>query len=167
LGIDPGGVNTGGVFVAEERVMNGDRYVQSRYYIYREYHAGNRTARQHTALLTANEPPTLTAYGGAPSEGQWRDEFTQSGLYLGAPSVADVEVGINRVYSLFKNNQLFIFDDLPELLDEIGSYSRETDEMGNPTEAIADKSTYHLLDALRYVAQHFVEGETMGVKRYA
>ena len=37
------------------------------------------------------------------------------------------------------------------LNDEIMSYSRELDDMGEPTEAIADKSIFHLLDGLRYV----------------
>jgi len=62
-----------------------------------------------------------------------------------------VEVGINRVYGAIANDELFIFDTCTGLLDELMTYSRELDEMGNPTEKIADKSDFHHLDALRYV----------------
>jgi hypothetical protein len=83
--------------------------------------------------------------------------------------VTEVEVGINRVYGLLQTQRLFIFDDLVELLDEVGSYSRELDEMGNPTEAIADKSSYHLLDALRYIGSYLNAGEPPGIniRKYA
>ncbi|MCB1899227.1 MAG: hypothetical protein KDH16_08060, partial [Rhodocyclaceae bacterium] len=40
------------------------------------------------------------------------------------------------------------------LLDEIMSYARELDDMGEPTEKIADKNTFHLLDALRYIMSY-------------
>ena len=55
----------------------------------------------------------LIAYGGAKSlKGQWRDEFSAAGLYIGEPAVSDVEVGINRVYGTIKRTELRIFDDL-------------------------------------------------------
>lgn len=147
LGLDFGGVNTAGVFVAEEP-ENG------RLFAYREYHAGGRTAAQHADYLNMGEDGLPIAYGGAKSEGQWRDEFGASGFYVGEPPVSDVEVGINRVYGAFKRNELFVFDDLPGLRDEIMSYSRELDDMGNPTEKIADKETFHYLDATRYILSH-------------
>jgi len=148
IGLDFGGVNTAGVFIAKEPAA------LARYYIYREYHAGSRTAAQHAAALIDGEPYTPVAYGGSGSEGQWRDEFGAAGLGIGKPRVSDVEVGINRVYGAFKRNELFIMDDLPELADELMSYSRELDDMGQPTEKIADKSTYHMLDGLRYIGSY-------------
>jgi hypothetical protein len=62
-----------------------------------------------------------------------------------------VEVGIDRVHGAFRRDELFIFSSLSGLLDEVQSYSREVDDAGNPTEKIADKESYHRLDALRYV----------------
>jgi hypothetical protein len=44
------------------------------------------------------------------------------------------------------------------VLDELATYSRVTDDEGNPLEAIADKSKFHRLDALRYVASYLIEG---------
>lgn len=145
-GVDFGGVNTAAVKIAEDPTTHN-------FYLFATYHAGGKTAEGHARTIQAVDPVSL-AYGGAGSEGQWRLEFGRGGLPIKEPPVADVEVGIDRVYGLFQTQRLFIFDDLDEILDEIGSYTRETDDTGNPTEAIADKSTYHLLDALRYIGSH-------------
>ena len=51
-------------------------------------------------------------------------------------------------------NQLLVFEDLHGFLDELQSYSRELDEMGEPTEKIEAKETFHLLDAVRYVISY-------------
>lgn len=67
LGLDFGGVNTAGVFPAEEP---GTR----RFFLYREYKAGERTAAEHARHLLASEPMTPTLIGGSRSEGQWRQE---------------------------------------------------------------------------------------------
>ena len=148
LGLDFGGVNTAGIFIAQEPGEHG------KYYAYREYHMGGRTAAQHVEALKVGEPYMPITFGGAKSEGQWRDEFAAAGMGIGEPSVSDVEVGINRVYGAFKRNELFVFDDLSGLLDELMSYSRELDDMGEPTEKIADKSIFHFLDSLRYIGSH-------------
>jgi hypothetical protein len=62
-----------------------------------------------------------------------------------------VELGINRVYGAIKRDEFFVMDTCPMLLDELLSYSRKLDDMGEPTADIADKSTYHVLDSLRYI----------------
>lgn len=150
IGLDFGGVNTAAVFIAQ-------RPEDGQLYLYREYHEGNRTAAEHAAALLANEPGDAQAFGGAPGEQQWRDEFTAAGLRIRKPLVGDVEVGINRAYSLFANGKLIVFDSCAGTLDELATYSRVTDEAGTPLEAIADKSQYHRLDALRYVATYLNE----------
>jgi hypothetical protein len=98
------------------------------------------------------EPRIPSAIGGAKSEGQWRSEFAAGGLPIYDPPISDVEVGISRVYAMLKTGALVFFDDLTGTLDQMESYSRVLDDRGEPTEAIEDKSTYHYLDALRYVA---------------
>lgn len=144
LGLDFGGVNTAGVFLAEEP---GTR----RLIAYREYHAGGRTAKGHADALRQGEPMLPVAFGGAKSEGQWRDEFGAAGLPVGEPRVHEVEVGIDRVYGTIQSGGLVVFDDLRRLLDEMETYSRKVDEKGEPTEEIEDKSAFHVLDSLRYV----------------
>jgi hypothetical protein len=67
------------------------------------------------------------------------------------PEVQSIEVGINRVFAAFASNQILVFDDLPGLLDELQSYSRELDDMGEPTEKIEAKESFHILDCVRYI----------------
>ncbi len=147
VGQDYGGVNTAAVFVATEPDSN-------RLYVYREYHEGGRTAKEHKIAMLSGEPVRPYAVGGAKSEQQWRDEFAAAGWPVKEPPISDVEVGIDRVYGAIKNDELFIFDDCAGLLDDLLSYARELDEMGNPTEKIADKATFHKADALRYIISY-------------
>jgi len=144
MGQDYGGVNTAAVFLAEEPGTG-------RFFVYREYLRGGRTTEGHKRAMMSGEPRMPTAYGGAPSEEQWRREFRAAGLLVRKPPVADVEVGISRVYGLISTGKLYVFSSCETLLDELAAYSRELDEGGEPTEKISHKHDFHLLDALRYV----------------
>lgn len=144
LGLDFGGVHTAGIFYAQEPGTG-------KLYAYREYLAGGRTAQEHAAALLAGEPGIPICAGGSMSEGQWRAEFRAGGLPVREPDGTDVEVGIDRVYGIHKRDELIVFDDLAHYLEQKLTYSREVDEAGNPTAAIDDKSSYHLLDAERYI----------------
>lgn len=155
LGLDFGGVNTAAVFLAQEPGTD-------RYFLYREYHAGNRTAGQHTSALLDNEPGIPTCVGGSHSEGQWRREFATAGLPIREPRVSEVEVGIQRVYGLFKQNKLFVLDNCMGIIGDLQSYSRKLDAAGNTTEAIEDKSTWHRIDALRYIATRIADARRVG-----
>jgi hypothetical protein len=142
-GLDFGGVNTAAVFLAHDKRAR-------KVYLYREYLAGRRTAKQHAAELLRGEPGRPAAVGGSKSEGQWRDEFAAGGLCVAPPAVTEVEVGIDRVYAAVRADELMVFDDCLGVLDELGSYSRPVNERGEPTEGIEDKEDFHRLDALRY-----------------
>ena len=152
MGQDYGGVNTAAVYLAQD--PQNDRL-----YLYREYWQGGRTAQQHKDAMVSGEPGIPTAFGGAPSEEQWRREFRTSGMLVQRPPISDVEVGINRVYGLISQDRLRVFKSCTAVLDEIASYSRETDDAGNVTEKIQDKNSYHLLDALRYISSHLNKGQ--------
>jgi hypothetical protein len=155
LGLDFGGVNTAGVFYAAEPGT-------PRLYLYRAYKAGGRTARQHAEALKAGEPRIATCVGGSKSEGQWRDEFRAGGLPVREPDIRDVEVGINRVYGAHARGEILVFDDLDDYLDEKLSYARKLDPAGQPTEEIEDKSSYHLMDAERYIVGWLRRGTVAG-----
>lgn len=144
LGLDFGGVNTAGLFYAEEPRTG-------RLYLYREYKAGGRTAKEHARALLEGEPMIPSCVGGSQSEGQWRNEFRAGGLPVREPDQPDVEVGIDRVYGAFKRDQVYVFDDLAGYLDQKLSYSRPVDENGEPLEGIKDKRNYHFMDAERYI----------------
>jgi len=145
VGLDFGGVNTAAVFLAQ--------HPESKHlYLYREYLAGERTAKEHAAALLAGEPGIPTTVGGAKSEGQWRKEFRAGGLPVREPPISDVEVGIDRLYGLFKDRGLSIFSTCTGTIEDVSTYSRELDTNDQPTETIEDKNTYHLGDAARYIA---------------
>lgn len=183
LGSDFGGVNTAALFIVEEMETRNDdtgqlilndetgeplQFETGRYIVTNEYHAGGLTAAGHAAAMRAkgaegwagNSAEFLPrAFGGAPSEQQWRDEFTAGGLRIERPPVGEVEVGINRVIKAFKTGILRIADTCTGLIDELAAYSRELNDAGDPTEKIENKSAYHLLDALRYIISHLVSDE--------
>lgn len=147
MGQDYGGVNTAAVYIA----INPETKLL---YLYREYWEGGRTAGQHKEAMLRGEPGIPKAYGGAASEDQWRREFRTAGLPVLTPLVSEVEVGIDRVYGLFAQDRLRIFRSCQHTRDQLGAYSRELDEAGEPTEKIEDKNSYHLLDALRYIGTY-------------
>lgn len=147
MGLDFGGVNTAVVLLA----YDPDTEL---YYLYREYLSGSKTAGEHAKSVLAGENKNNlpVCYGGSKSEGQWRHEFNAAGLIIRTPPVSDVEVGINRGYALLPSVR--IFNTCTGILDEFGTYARELDDGGEPTEKIADKETFHRLDAYRYIASY-------------
>ena len=141
-GADFGGVNTAALCYAEDPDTK-------MLYLIDEYHEGGLTAGQHADRL--KKWGCKRWAGGAGSEDQWRLEFGKAGLPIGEPAVSEVEVGIDRVYGVHAERGLIVFDTMAHYLDEKGTYSRELDEAGEPTEKIQDKSTFHLMDAERYI----------------
>jgi hypothetical protein len=158
-GADFGGVNTAGLWLAKNPVPEG--FIDNdegrilpihRYYVYAEYLAGGRTAKQHAIAWEGKHGRPLKVVGGSHSEGQWRQEFRYAGYPISEPDVKEVEVGINRVYGAIQRNELFVFRSCAGLIDQINTYSRVLDTNGDPTEAIEDKASFHYADALRYLA---------------
>jgi hypothetical protein len=145
LGVDFGAVHTAKLWIAQDPASN-------LYYLYREALDGNMTtAQQVLTIKQYNEYNTL-AWGGAKSETQQRWDWAAAGQAISEPPISDVEAGINRVIALLKEKRLLVFDTCTGVIDELGTYSRELDASGQPTEKIKDKATFHRLDALRYVA---------------
>lgn len=163
LGLDFGGTNTAGVFLARQGTSE-------RWILYREYEGGGKTAADHVDALTREEARTpARAMGGSGSEDQWRSEFTSAGLRVEEPPISDVEVGINRVYAMLAAQaggrtdepHLVVMDRCTETIDSLEGYQRELDDEDEPTEKIANKSAYHLLDALRYIASEIRHDEDL------
>jgi hypothetical protein len=160
LGLDFGGANLAGVFLAQDPLSR-------RVYAYRTYLDGHRGVREHVEALLNGEPFPI-AVGGAGSEDQWRRDFAVAGLPVQAPPIRDVEVGITRVHSFFKQDKIIVFDHLHPYIDQIGSYSRVVDKAtGEVTEKIRNKEMYHYLDATRYILSYlygagFLTPESIG-----
>lgn len=120
--------------------------------VYASYHPGvTKSTEEHVASLRRGDDLPRVCKGGAPSEDDWREEFTKKGLSIGKPSITDHETRIQILYSLFHNRKIEIMDGLVKLLEEIESYSRVVDDEGNATEEIENKSDFHRLDALLYI----------------
>ena len=149
VGIDFGPIHTSTVWLAEDPQANI-------YYLYLATLEGNKTTPEHaaSALAMARGVNVMTWTGGAKSEKQYRWDWTEAGVPVQESSIIDVEAGIDRVIELFKTKRLFVFDDCAGVLDELGTYARELDDMGQPTEKIKGKATFHLLDGLRYVVSN-------------
>lgn len=152
LGLDFGGKNTAGIFLAQEPGTG-------RLFAYRVYWAGDRTAKEHAAALLEGEPMIPFCVGGSGSEDQWRREFRSGGLPVNPPDVNEVWIGIQRVYGALKGKSLLFFDDLPHIFNDILVYRRALDAMGQPTNEIEQKRRFHLLDALRYIVGRVRRGQ--------
>jgi hypothetical protein len=148
VGIDFGAVNTATVWLAEDTE-------RACYYVYRDTLEGELTTKEHASrVLNHGKAERVLQYaGGARSEKQQRWDWRSAGVPIPEPRIHDVESGIDRVIALIKQGRLLVFRDCKGILDEIGTYSRELDERGQPTEKIKNKETFHRLDALRYIVQ--------------
>lgn len=158
LGVDFGAVHTAKLWTAQDPESE-------LYYLYREALDGNLTTAEQVNSVRKYNERNLKAWGGSKSETQQRMDWGAAGLHISEPPISDVEGGINRVTALFKERRLFIFDTCKGIIDEAGTYSRELDVNGQPTEKIKDKATYHRLDALRYVASGLSFGSAHLVKQ--
>ena len=155
LGLDFGGVNTVGLFYAEEPDTG-------RLFCYREYKEGRRSAAEHAAALIQGEVGIPFCVGGSKSEGQWRIEFAQGGLPVLPPDVNSVDVQINRVYAQHKKDAIVYFDDLTGVLDEKGRFKRQRDRQGEVTDKIENEASFHHMAAERYLVSYLRPGETEG-----
>ena len=149
VGVDFGGsVNNAQIWVAEDPAARD-------LYIYREVCGIDNTGpEQARAALEYNEPIRFAA-GGAPGEDDQRISWSMAGFDVAEPLVSDVEAGIDRVIGLFKTRRLFVFDTLCGLRSELGTYSRELDDAGEPLARIRDKEKFHRADALRAVCSFY------------
>ena len=145
LGVDFGAVHTAKIYLAQDPASK-------LYYLYRDELDGNKTTAEQVASVKKYNENNLLAWGGAKSETQQRWDWRAAGLTIKEPPRSDVEGGINKVVTLLKENRLYVFDTCTGIIDEFGTYSRELNASGQSTEKIRDKSSYHRLDGLRYVA---------------
>ena len=157
-GVDYGAVNTAVIWLAEDPMTHV-------LYLYKEYLRGEMTTKQHVKEVQEHGEAEGT-WGGSPSETQQRWDWSDAGLAVQEPLISDVEAGIDRVNEAFKDHKLQVFQSCTGVIEEAGSYSRKLDDSGLPTNEIKDKSSYHRLDALRYVVPGAISAAHSGVVSY-
>lgn len=157
-GVDYGAVNTAVLWLAEDPNSHA-------LYLFREYLRGEMTTKQHVTEAQKHGDADGT-WGGSPSENQQRWDWSDAGLAVQEPLISDVEAGIDRVNEAFKDRKLYVFQSCTGTIEEAGSYSRKLDDQGLPTDEIKDKSSYHRLDALRYVLPGALSAAQAGVVSY-
>ena len=150
VGHDFGPINMAAIWLAENPATG-------MFFAYREYHKAGEAAEGHVQAWAEDSKGevVMRRVGGSPSEDDWRRNFAQAGWPIAKPINRDVEMGIDRVYALTRDNKLFIFDDMVGILHEIMTYSRKLDDQFQPTKMIDDKQKFHRLDALRYIVSDF------------
>jgi hypothetical protein len=115
-----------------------------------EYLPAARSVEQHVQAIVGRGK-TPMAVGGARSENEWRREYARHGLPIRPPSIADVNTGIQKCYNMMTVGRFKVFNTCPLTKRQIEEYSYELDAAGVPTDRIANKNRYHLLDAVRYI----------------
>lgn len=150
VGHDFGPNNTAAVWYAQDPTTGW-------LYMYRSYKEGGLSAFDHAKKFKelSEGENVIRRVGGANHEQGWRESFLAAGWPILNPREHEVEVGINRVYAWHKSNRLYVFEDQYEYIDEKQSYSRQLDDQYQPTDKIQNKSSFHLMDAERYVISDF------------
>jgi hypothetical protein len=67
--------------------------------------------------------------------------------------------------SLVENNQLYVFEDMHQLLHQIHDCMWVLDEQKKPTNKIKDEARYHLAACLRYLASILVVKQVYGERK--
>lgn len=158
VGVDPGLNNTAILWVAinpdwrrnepMDSPLHPGRMLQ--YYIYRETLGGSKTQAEWATACGEYKEPVWRWWGGTSSEEEHRVRWRQAGIPLLEPLIHGLEAGIDHVYGLIKQDRLGAFNTMTGTRGNLATYSRELDQAGDPLEKIADKETFHYIDALRY-----------------
>lgn len=155
VGLDFGGANTCKLYAWLDEATN-------RWHVHQEQLSGGQATQDHAATLkqATKGVQVLSCHGGAFGETQYRMDWEKAGVTVLRPTTDDVEIGISSVITAFKSGKLLISKECHGLLSELGSYSRELDNLGAPTNIIDNKAAYHRLDALRYLVVSVITDET-------
>lgn len=160
VGVDFGGANTCILWFAQDPSTDI-------WYLYDEWLGGGMTTGDYTAKARSRLPEgaDVTAYGGAASETQQRRDWAAAGFVIKQPPVSDVESGIDRGRELMAGGKLRVLRRCVGFQDELGTYRRQLDDEGEPTDLIVDKRHFHRMDAYRYFASGVVNRRVRRVAR--
>lgn len=149
IGIDFGGANMASLYLYEDTSVKPSRFIA-----YDEYIEGGESTNEHVRRMDerlAGASDVVVA-GGQPAETQQRRDWAAAGRPVYGPGIKEVELGIAAVIELLKSDRVRVSRKLLRLRHEFSTYRRRMLPDGSISEVIDDKSTFHLLDALRAIA---------------
>jgi len=151
-GHDFGGANPAALFFAQDTSTGY-------FYCFLEYlPGGGRSTYEHTnefKRLTSGMTVVKRAGGNQTTEDEIRQGYGAHGWPISAPKISNVGAAIDKVRGLMELNKLFVFESCVHMLDELMTYSWKLDTAGLITNDIDRKSSYHLMDAMRYILSDF------------
>lgn len=123
-------------------------YLDGTYYLMHEEKLPESTTSVRATKIKAHFEgrKVVAGYGGSTSEKQQRTDYTADGVVIRKPKISDVESGVNAVNEMFRSGTLKISLDCTLTLDQLENCVRDSKE------GIQDKSKWHHLDVLRYLA---------------
>lgn len=159
VGVDFGSANTAAATVAVS--PEGQIFVIS------TYHKVGDDPRIHVERIKEKAGrPIRSAWGGAPSEDEWRKRWAAAGLMVLRPPMVgtgSLEAQLAQVYQAFRTKKVKIFSTCNNLIAELERMSYKLDGDGRVTDLVEDKSTYHRADALRYVVSSLTSSSPVTV----
>lgn len=150
VGWDFGSANTAFV-VAYDMEEDGKRFL----YVDCEYHASGDDPGVHVQRCLAKcNSEYKWAAGGAGNEDSTREAYFKAGMRVRKPRISgpdSYELGVQVVYSLLKQNKIKFSRNCSRLINEIQSMVYQLDGDDKILDKVADRQTFHVFDALRYL----------------
>lgn len=140
----------------EEKDEKGKVTKPSTFYVYREFYKKQPMLREMAEYIKlANHKYTLGDPRGAQEMAELSKGFGARGI-MAADN--DVQAGIERIKSLFKEGRLKIFSCCTNTIDELESYHYQLDNPDKPTQDAPVKVHDHAMDALKYAFSRQLDG---------
>jgi len=167
-GHDFGEANHAALFVAQVRLplppqapayLRVGDYVAFAEYVPKAGSSAERHIEHYKDIMGRKDDGTLRlrlerAVGGnVTTEEETRQLYRRLGWNIKAPEITRVKLQIDRAMAIVEQKQLYVFDDLHNLLREIHDCMWEIDpETKKPLDKVKDEAKYHLLSCWRYLS---------------
>lgn len=157
VGVDFGSVNFAAVFARLDKARR-------KWVIYASYCPGQsrvkndvgrdvrRETSSHVEVLRklSGGMAVLTA-GGNKSENAWRADFAVHGWPISVGQCTDPDVRLMKIANMLRHDLIEITEDAAALFTELFDIGYELNDQDEPTGKVANRSTYHRIDALGYI----------------
>jgi hypothetical protein len=122
--------------------------IEDKYYLIYEQQLPQGTTAARAKMIKAHfeNRNIIAGYGGAKGEDQQRLDYAKEGVIIRLPVVNDVESQIDAANKMLETGTMVICSNCVHTIDQMQNCIRDVKE------GIADKSTWHYLDMVRYFA---------------